>query len=75
MHLHVLVYNSLDLPYLNISMFMFSFTLYSLGYRLVGIGRNEYIDIMNKYRSRVSLPLVTVGYGVNNAGPMNPVCN
>ena len=26
-----------------------------VGFRLIGIGRNEYIDIMNKYRSKVMI--------------------
>ena len=29
--------------------------IFIVGYRLMGIGRNEYIDMMNKYRSKVSV--------------------
>ena len=53
----------LHIPDPNENAFMFFFALLSLGYRLVGIGRNEYIDIMNKYRSKVSLSLIMEDLG------------
>ena len=34
--------------------------LMSVGLRLMGIGRNQYIDLMNQYRSKVTDPLLTL---------------
>ena len=49
----------------NISLFV--------GVRLLGIGRNQYIDIMNSYRAKVSHWRMLVGTFVTEEKPINSI--